>query len=163
MDAHASKKIQKRRRDDEDDDKSGPVDDDVARLKNKAVEKANKRFSVSLIMQAISCDWEDHDLARLVLLICKERELTDQKTLSLLQSCGICTPVVLTTLTDEGFNFSATEMIGAMYDQAQHVDRFIEVIGDSFEQNLLHLGDEATLDAVRIFILQHSILLSIII
>lgn len=156
MDHGTAKKIHKRRRVNNDEDNhidhevdgASLNDDEESRLKKKAAEKVKKNFSVALVGHAVSCDWEDHDLARLVILISKERQLNSKKTLQLLQRCSICTPVVLTTLQDADFEFSCTEMIGAMYDQAQHVDRFIQVIEDSFEQDMLNLKDMETLTAV---------------
>ena len=148
MEPPASIKVQKRRRDDEDEDISAPVVREERSLMDKAIDKGKKKFSVSLIRQAVSCAWEDHDIARLIILIAKERQLSNEKTFQLVQSGGVCTPVVLSTLADEDYMISATQMIGAMYDQAEFVDQFIEVIGDSLEQNLLDLNDDKTIEAV---------------
>ena len=157
MNSGTTKKIFKRPRansDDEDNINAKFCDDNLAddeeqRLKGKAAEKSNKKFSIALVKFAVSCEWEEHVLARLVFLILKERQLNSKKTLRLLQSCSICTPTVFSTLRDADVEFSCTEIIGHLYDQAQHVDRFIQVIEDSFEQNLLNLKDTATVDAVR--------------
>ena len=166
MNSGTTKKISKRPRaksDDEDNFSPKCFDDDLdndedQRLKGKFAEKSNKKFSIALVKYAVSCEWEEHDLARLVFLILKERQLNTKKTLRLLQSCGICTPTVFSTLRDADVEFSCTEIIGHLYDQAQHVDRFIQVIEDSFEQNLLNLTDTATVDAVRYcsFIIFHG-------
>ena len=130
MEPPASIKVQKRRRGDEDEDISAPVDREERSLMDKAIDKGKKKFSVALIRQAVSCAWEDHDIARLIILIAKERQLSNEKTFQLVQSGGVCTPVVLSTLADEDYMISATQMIGAMYDQAEFVDQFIEVRGD---------------------------------
>jgi hypothetical protein len=93
-----------------------------------------------------------------VILISKVRGLNALKTLKLLQRCEVCTPIVLATLSDSDFEISSAQLIGALYDQAGHVDKFIEVIEDSLEQDLLNLTDPDTVDAVCIFILHHLLL-----
>jgi hypothetical protein len=124
------------------------VSSDIDHSKNKIKAKACKKFSIALISQAVRNDWEENELARLVLLIAEERQLNAQKTLQFLQSCNIISPVLLSFLADENFQWTSSQMISAMYDQAQHIDRYIEVIGEAFEQRLLVLKDEDTLDAV---------------
>lgn len=153
------KKIQKRERDHDDDEEDENPDgsqpdsceeDEKARAKNKTILRAQKKFSMALIQQAVECEWEEHEIARLVLLITKERGLDSQKTLKLLQRCQVCTPIVLTSLAEaeDSFEFSSSQLIGALYDQAGHVDKFIQVIEDSLEQGLLNIMDEGTIEAV---------------
>lgn len=168
MDNIIPKKIQKRQRDDEDDDDD---EDDVVKASEEALEaiedaatakarivaKAYKKFSMALIERSKELEWEEHDIARLVLLITKERELDCNKTLKLIQRCEVCTPIILATLADEDFVFPSPQLIGALYDQAGHVDKFIQVIEDSLEQGLLHITDDGTIDAVSdLFILLHT-------
>ena len=143
--------------DNEDDDRSGdPLvvegEDEEMAYKRRTLMKAQKKFSIALIEEAKENDWEEHEIARLVILITKVRELTPVKTLKLLQRCEVCTPIVLATLSDSNFEISSAQLIGALYDQAGHVDKFIEVIEDSLEQDLLNLTDPNTIDAVRFFI-----------
>ena len=119
--------------------------------KMKADAKANKKFSTLLVKRAAADDqWEDHDLASLVILISKELSMTSKKILQLLRDCDICTPVVLTTLSDSEITFTADQIIGALYDQAGHVDKFIAVIEDAMEQKLLNIKDKETLESVSI-------------
>jgi hypothetical protein len=160
MDNIISKKILKRRRDDDDDDDDDVEDiretdeavetvEDATAMKARIVAKANKKFSMALIERSKELEWEEHDIARLVLLISKERELDSNKILKLLQRGEVCTPIVLATLADEDYVFSSSQLIGALYDQAGHVDKFIQVIEDSLEQGLLNITDDGTIDAVR--------------
>lgn len=173
MDDVVSKRIQKRQRVDDDDDHNDVDDDekdqvvkesddasetaeDTAAAKARIVAKANKKFSMALIERSKEQEWEEHDIARLVLLISRERELDSNKTLKLLQRCEVCTPIVLATLADEDYEFSSAQLIGALYDQAGHVDKFIQVIEDSLEQGLLNITDDGTIDAVRdLYLLSH--------
>jgi hypothetical protein len=139
--------------DDDDDEKSGdPLEaddeDEEMAYKRRALMKAQKKFSIALVEEAKENDWEEHEIARLVILISKVRELNAVKTLKLLQRCEVCTPIVLATLSDSEFEISSSQLIGALYDQAGHVDKFIEVIEDSLEQDLLNLTDPDTIDAV---------------
>ena len=114
MNSGTTKKIFKRQRansDDEDNINAKCCDDNLAddeeqRLKGKAAEKSNKKFSIALVKFAVSCEWEEHDLARLVFLILKERQLNSKKTLRLLQSFSICTLTVFSTLRDADVEFS---------------------------------------------------------
>lgn len=168
MDNIISKKIHKRQRDDDDDDEDEnevliendeavETVEDAAAVKARIVAKAEKKFSMALIERSKELEWEEHDIARLVLLISKERELDSNKTLKLLQRCEVCTPIVLATLADEDYVFSSSQLIGALYDQAGHVDKFIQVIEDSLEQGLLNITDDGTIDAVRdLFVLLHT-------
>ena len=146
--------------DDDDDERSGDpleADDEDEEMahKRRALMKAQKKFSIALVEEAKENDWEEHEIARLVILISKVRELNAVKTLKLLQRCEVCTPIVLATLSDSEFEISSSQLIGALYDQAGHVDKFIEVIEDSLEQDLLNLTDPDTIDAVCFFILHH--------
>jgi hypothetical protein len=152
--------------DDDDDERSyDPLnpeaegEDEEMAHKRRALMKAQKKFSIALVEEAKENDWEEHEIARLVILISKVRELNAVKTLKLLQRCEVCTPIVLATLSDSDFEISSSQLIGALYDQAGHVDKFIEVIEDSLEQDLLNLTDPDTIDAVCFLILhslQHS-------
>ena len=142
--------------DDDDDERSGDpleADDEDEEMahKRRALMKAQKKFSIALVEEAKENDWEEHEIARLVILISKVRELNAVKTLKLLQRCEVCTPIVLATLSDSEFEISSSQLIGALYDQAGHVDKFIEVIEDSLEQDLLNLTDPDTIDAVCFF------------
>ena len=122
---------------------------EITRLKLKADAKANKRFSILLLKSAVEHPaYEDHDTAHLALLISIQLQLTPKKILQLLKDCDIVTPVVLSTLSDCEITFTPGQLIGAFYDQAQHVDRFIGIIEDALEQNLLHLKNTETLTAV---------------
>jgi hypothetical protein len=145
--------------DDDDDDErsSNPLEDEDEEMahKRRALMKAQKKFSIALVEEAKENDWEEHEIARLVILISKVRELNAVKTLKLLQRCEVCTPIVLATLSDSDFEISSSQLIGALYDQAGHVDKFIEVIEDSLEQDLLNLTDPDTVDAVCFFTLHH--------
>ena len=141
--------------DDDDDDErsSDPLkvecEDEEMAHKRRTLMKAQKKFSIALVEEAKENEWEEHEIARLVILISKVRELTPVKALKLLQRCQVCTPIVLATLSDSDFEISSAQLIGALYDQAGHVDRFIEVIEDSLDQDLLNLTDPNTIDAVR--------------
>lgn len=152
------KKIHKRRRVDDDEEEeedhidlmeSETLEDKQLASKKRAVARGLKRFSISLIQQAKDHDWEDHEIARLITLISKERELDADKTLKLVHRCEVCTPMVLATLADEEkFEFSSSQLIGSLYDQSRNVENFTQTIGDSFEQNLLNLRDSVTIEAV---------------
>lgn len=168
MDNIIPKKIQKRQRDDDDDDddeddavkaneEALEAAEDAATAKARIVAKAYKKFSMALIQRSKELEWEDHDIARLVLLITKERELDCNKTLKLMQRCEVCTPIILATLADEDYVFPSPQLIGALYDQAGHVDKFIQVIEDSLEQGLLNITDDGTIDAVcDLFVLLYT-------
>lgn len=124
-------------------------DGELARLKLKSDAKANKRFSILLLKSAAEHpSYEEHDTANLAVLISVQLKLTPKKTLQLLKDADIITPVVLSTLSDCEITFTPGQIIGAFYDQAQHVDRFIGIIEDALEQNLLNLKDAETLTAV---------------
>ena len=118
---------------------------DVSRIEKNAI----KTFSEALIAQAEQCDWEEHELARLVLLIAKERNLSDKKTLKFLAECNICKPIVLARLNDAGLTFTASSIIHAMHEHAGHVDRFIETIGEGFEQGVLSTKDDSCIQALH--------------
>lgn len=150
--------------DDDDERSSDPLEtedeDEEMAQKRRALMKAQKTFSIALVEEAKENDWEEHEIARLVILISKVRELNAVKTLKLLQRCEVCTPIVLATLSDSDFEISSSQLIGALYDQAGHVDKFIEVIEDSLEQDILNLTDPDTIDAVCFLILHHLLQLS---
>ena len=153
-----AKKIHKRRRvddeDEEEEDHNDPLESEALEgnelaSKKRVVARAQKRFSIALIQQAKDHDWEDHEIARLIILRSKERELDTEKTLKLVHRCEVCTPVVLATLSDqEDFEFSSSQLIGSLYDQSRNVENFTQTIGDCFEQNLLNLRDDQTIEAV---------------
>jgi hypothetical protein len=115
---------------------------------HRASKRAIKSFSIALIGHAKDSNWEDHEIARLVLLIARERQLTPKKTIKFLASCSICNPVVLSRLGDEGLSFDASQIIIAMYDQARHIDGFIEVINESLEEGILSVKDDETIQAL---------------
>ena len=123
------------------------ADSNVPRIEEK--ENAVNAFSVALVEQAGQCLWEEHELARLVLLIAKGRDLSNKKTLKFLAECNICSPIVLAHLHDKGLSFTASSIIHAMYEQSGHVDRFIEMIGDSFEQGILSIRDDDCIQTLR--------------
>lgn len=118
--------------------------------KEKAKFKACKKFSIALIRQAGATSWEEHEIASLVLLVAKELELDNLKTLKLLQKCNVCTPVVIQCLVDNDITFSPSQIINAILDQTDDTDSFIKAIGVCFEQELLDGTDDETLIAVSI-------------
>ena len=114
----------------------------------KAEDQAVKRFAMALVGQAVDGGWEDHELARLVLLVAKEREMTSKKTIKVLTDCRICNPVVLARLADDGLSFDVPQIIHAMYNQAGHPDRFIEAVKDGLEQGIVSPKDAVAVQAL---------------
>jgi hypothetical protein len=100
-------------------------------------DKLLRRFSAALISRALESSWDDEEVARLVVLIAQERELSTKKTLKLLRKCSICKPALLARLGDEGLAFTDQQIIGVVYEQCRGVDQFIDTMGEVFEQGLL--------------------------
>lgn len=116
--------------------------------RKKAENQAVKRFAVALVHQAVANGWEDHELARLVLLVAKEREMSSKKTIKFLTECQICNPVVLARLADDGLAFDVPQIIHAMYNQAGHPDRFIEAVKEGLEQGIVSPKDDIAVQAL---------------
>lgn len=87
------------------------AEEDNIKKKDKIKAKACKNFSIGLLTQAVILDWEEHEIARLVVLISKEREIKVSKILELLMSSGTCTPKILASLADEEIRFTSIQMI----------------------------------------------------
>ena len=117
----------------------------VSRIEKRAI----KQFSIALMAQAEQCSWEDHELARLVLLISKQRSLSSKKTLKFMAECNLCKPIVLALLRDEGLTFIASSIIHTMHEHAGHADRFIDMINEGFEQGILSTNDDESIQALH--------------
>jgi hypothetical protein len=102
-------------------------------------------FAFRLIAEAEGRSWEDHEIARLVVLISEVRNWSSEQILLFLVGSQVCKPIVLSCLFDFGVSFSGPCIVHAMHEQADHIERFIDAINDCLEEGVLSTEDDESI------------------
>jgi hypothetical protein len=110
-------------------------------------------FSKSLIMEALSNEkWEFHEVGMLFHLLFLKLNISNnvKKQVYFLQDCGIHDPKVLSVLCDLGLQITNNELVNLIYNNCSTFSTFCYNIQDAFEQGLLHLKDDDTINMVSL-------------
>lgn len=105
----------------------------------KRKSKIEKKFAVSLLNQAEG--WEDHELARLFLLISDTFNFSNKKKMKFLKQTHICNPEFLACLTDLGISLSPGDVLSLVQSQSHNYEGLIRTLNQMLEYNLVNTSD----------------------
>jgi hypothetical protein len=116
--------------------------------KNK-IKNQNKNFADKLILRANEKDnWEEIDIANLILLISQELEFNSKSVIDCLNRTKTGSTTIVNHLSENGFNFSTSELISFFKKQAINVRQFIDFIDECLDFKLISLNNEESLNLV---------------
>jgi hypothetical protein len=155
-----SRKKRRREYDAENDDHDDNVDNEDNENGNttqpaygdKKERKICKLFGSNLMKQAFQNEWEDHEIARLIMLIADELEFNTKSLYKFLANSECSTPGLLSILVDEGMIFTPAQLLSLVSNQIDSTNTFTSIISECMEQHLFDLNDDITLEAMASYI-----------
>ncbi len=129
------------------------VVDDKGKDKQKI--KINRHFAYDLIESAFDMEWEDHEVANLIILIAKQLNFDNSKLIKCLEKTSSGSPGIIAILVDNGYEFTAQQLISLFLVGAGSVDKFIAFIGDAMECKVFDLKNPETLSTVSCIRILH--------
>ena len=115
---------------------------------NKKELKVCKLFGANLMKQALNNGWEDHEVARLLILISDELCFSGKSFYKFLLNAECSTPGVLSILVDEGITLTPAQLLTLVSSPADSNASLMSIISECMEQHLFDLDDEITLQAI---------------
>lgn len=130
--------------DSQSEDEVNSVDRAAAAKKKK---KICRHFAYGLIGSAMAMQWEDHEVANLIVLIGSQLEMDNKKMVKCLQASACGTPGIVVLLMDHGYKFTSAQLLGLFISSnfSGNLNRSMSI---AMENNMFNLNDEDTLDAV---------------
>lgn len=127
----------------------------MAKKERKRRRKNNKNYSAELLHNAVSSGWEDHEVAKLIVLVSGSLEFSNKKLLRFLKKTTLMSPGVIACLQDSGIKIKADSVVTSLLDSAASPDRVSRIFAEGFECGIISTDDPAVIIAVGVVII-HS-------
>ena len=115
--------------------------------KDKKKNKIMRHFAYTLI-ESSSLDWEDHEVANLIVLVANQLDFDQGRLLKCLQQTHCGSPGIMATLSDHGYEFSSKELLSLFFSGAGSISAFISNMGDAMESKVFDLSNDETVNTV---------------
>ena len=143
--------------DNDDDDNNNEIKNDNEQHNNvysydKKERKICKLFGTNLLKQALNNDWEDHEVAKLIMLIADELQFTSKSLYKFLDKSECSTPGIISILIDEGMEFTSSQIVSLLANRSDSTNSFISIINECLEQHIFDIKDEKTLEILSSYI-----------
>lgn len=112
----------------------------LSKSDRKKLRKVKKKFAMSLLDSA-SCNWEDHETAKLVALVAETMEYSDKKLLRFLSKTTIMSCEIIACLMDNGTMIQPHTIISFLRKHVNSIDEFISEFAQSFDHGILRADD----------------------
>jgi hypothetical protein len=94
--------------------------------------------------------WEDHELARLFLLLTETMAMTNKKKIKLLSKIpSLSSSEFLACLQDSGLTIPTKDLLGLIQSKAKNFNEMIQILQNNLEQNVIDLQDENSMQFVQ--------------
>lgn len=114
----------------------------------KRIKKIQQRFALNLLQNAQENSWEDHELARLFLLISNTINFSNKKRLKFLKKTQLYSTEFLACLGDEGIHLSTQDIISILQSNARNVNELIKILDQNLEHGVIDISNKEFLDFV---------------
>lgn len=126
---------------------------EIINKKNKKKQKKiESSFSLSILNKAQSIGWEDHELARLFLLLTDTINLSNKKKLKFLKKTNLYNTEFLACLGDNGYILSSKDFLSILQSKAKNSNELIRILGENLEHSVVSADDMDFIQFVSLFI-----------
>jgi hypothetical protein len=113
----------------------------LAHKEAKKQKKIEKRFALNLLHQAQDSSWEEHELARLFMLMTEAIDLSKKKRIKFLKKSKLCGTEFLACLGDHGLVLSPKDFMSIIKSKAKNPNELVRVLDQNLDQNVVSVSD----------------------
>jgi hypothetical protein len=113
----------------------------LAHKEAKRQKKIEKRFALNLLNQAQDSSWEEHELARLFMLMTEAIELSQKKKIKFLKKSKLCGTEFLACLGDHGLVLSPKDFMAIIESKAKNPTELARVLDQNLDHSVVSVSD----------------------